>query len=95
MRQGNSARRCLIGRRVAGWERLFRGLVDGLLHGAPDLLFGLEPVIEFRAGLIAALDVEFIRSAADSFPFMEAEQPLCCLARAWATSSIFNPGDHV
>ena len=32
-----------------------------------DLRFGLEPVIEFRAGLIASLDVEFVRSMADAF----------------------------
>jgi hypothetical protein len=28
---------------------------------------GLEPVVEFRAGLNAALDVQFVRAAADTF----------------------------
>ena len=41
-------------------------LVDGFFFGSADLLFSLEPVVDFRAGLIAALDVEFMRSAADT-----------------------------
>src|SRR5437867_10918452 len=44
-------------------ESLF---ADGLLLGAAGLLFGLESVVEFRAGLIALEDVQFIRSAPDS-----------------------------
>ena len=38
-------------------ESLF---VDGLLFGAANLLLGLAPVVEFRAGLIAVLEVEFV-----------------------------------
>ena len=31
------------------------------------LLFGLEPVVEFRARLITSLDVQFVGSSLDSF----------------------------
>src|SRR6266852_2627187 len=41
--------------------------VDGLFLGSADLFFGLKPVVEFRAGLVAAQDVEFVSSASDSF----------------------------
>jgi hypothetical protein len=34
---------------------------------AANLLFGLEPVVEFRAGLIAFSDIEFVGAAPDSF----------------------------
>ena len=51
-------------------------LVDGLLRGAADFLFSLEPVIEFAARFIAVLDVELVRPAADTFfegePFLKA-----------------------
>jgi hypothetical protein len=32
-----------------------------------NLLFGLEPVVEFRAGFVAALDVELVGSSPDLF----------------------------
>ena len=35
--------------------------------GATDLLFGLQPVVQFRAGFISSSDVEFVRSSADTF----------------------------
>ena len=40
--------------------------LSSLFLGSANLLFGLEPVIEFRAGLIASLNVEFIGSSSDS-----------------------------
>jgi hypothetical protein len=40
---------------------------DGLLLGSLHFLFRLEPVVELRAGFIAALDVEFIRPSSDAF----------------------------
>jgi hypothetical protein len=42
-------------------------LTDPLLLGSLNLLFGLEPVVELAAGLVAALNVKFVRSAADAF----------------------------
>ena len=41
--------------------------VDGLLTGAADFLFGLESVVEFGAGLVAAQDVQFVGASPDSF----------------------------
>ena len=41
--------------------------VDGFFLGSADLLFRLEPVVQFRAGLIPSLDVQFVRSAEDTF----------------------------
>jgi hypothetical protein len=38
---------------------------SGLYGPARDLRFGAEPIIEFVAGLVAALFVEFMRAAAD------------------------------
>jgi hypothetical protein len=40
---------------------------DGLLLGAANLLFGLEPVVEFRAGLIAFSDIAFVGSSPYAF----------------------------
>src|SRR6266705_181664 len=45
-------------------ESVFPG---SLFLGSANLLFGLEPVVEFRAGLIALLNVEFIGSSSYSF----------------------------
>jgi hypothetical protein len=39
----------------------------GLCLSLLNLLFGLEPVVEFGAGLIAALYIEFVRSALNLF----------------------------
>ena len=41
--------------------------VDGVFFGLANLLFGLEPVVEFRTGLITSLNVEFMGSWSDSF----------------------------
>ena len=41
--------------------------VEGLLFGSLDLFLGLEPVVKFRAGLIASQDVEFVCPLPDSF----------------------------
>ena len=41
--------------------------LDRFLLGSTNLLFGLEPIVELRAGLIAALDVEFVGPAPDAF----------------------------
>ena len=61
---------------VKGQQTETSALVDGFFSGAANLLFGLEPVVEFRAGLIPSLDVQFVRSAADTFfegePFLKA-----------------------
>jgi hypothetical protein len=46
------------------WLSMF---ADGLLLGSLDFFFRLEPVVKLRAGFIAALDVEFIRSSSDTF----------------------------
>ena len=35
--------------------------------GSADLVFGLEPVVEFRACLIASPEIEFVGSASDTF----------------------------
>jgi hypothetical protein len=56
----------LAGRRVAGGERLFTSFVDRFLFGSADLIFGLDPVVYFRTGLIASLEVEFVGSVPDS-----------------------------
>ena len=40
--------------------------VDRVFFGLANLLFGLEPVVEFRTGLIASLNVEFMGSSSDS-----------------------------
>jgi hypothetical protein len=45
-----------------------RGFVDGLVFGCPNLRFGLEPVVEFRAWNLASFEVEFVGSPLDSFP---------------------------
>lgn len=37
-----------------------------LLDGSADFVFGAQPVLEFGAGVAAALDVELIRTEADS-----------------------------
>jgi len=39
---------------------------DGFFLSLLNLLFGLEPVVEFRAGLIASLELEFVSSLSDS-----------------------------
>src|SRR5580700_4069314 len=57
----------LAGRRVAGGERLFTSFVDRFLFGSADLIFGQEPVVYFRTGLIASLEVEFVSAFADAF----------------------------
>src|SRR5207244_1325276 len=51
----------------AVWRRNYTSLfVDGCLLSSQNLLFGLEPVFEFRAGLIALEDVQFVSSSPDS-----------------------------
>jgi hypothetical protein len=47
-------------------KRTRSALVDGLLLGSANLLFGLEPVVYFRTGLIAADDVQLVGAAADA-----------------------------
>jgi len=56
---------------------------DPLFLGSAAFLFGLLPVIKFRAGLIASQDVEFVNSALDSF-FEGQRFDWGCLARAGA-----------
>ncbi len=46
-----------------GLKSVFPG---SLLLDSANLLFGLEPIVEIRAGLIASLNVEFIGSTPDS-----------------------------
>src|SRR5437870_9285213 len=41
--------------------------LDGFLLGPKNLFFGLQPVIQFRTGLIAPQDVELISSPANAF----------------------------
>lgn len=41
--------------------------VDRVFLGPANLFFGLEPVVQFRTGLIASLNVEFMSSSSDSF----------------------------
>ena len=57
-------------------KRRQSAFVEGFFFGSADLFFGLEPVIELRAGFVAALDVEFVGAALDSFfegePFLKA-----------------------
>ena len=45
-------------------ESLF---VDGFLLGLYNFIFRLEPVVEFRAGLIPSLEVDFVGSSPDAF----------------------------
>jgi hypothetical protein len=51
---------------VQGQQAETSALVEGFFFGSADLLFGLEPVVKLGAGLVAAVDVEFVRSMADS-----------------------------
>ena len=57
-------------------KRRQSAFVEGFFFGSADLFLGLEPVIELRAGFVAALDVEFVGAALDSFfegePFLTA-----------------------
>src|SRR5437879_13551782 len=46
-----------------GLKSVFPG---SLFLGSANLLFGLEPVVEFRAGLIALEDVQLVGSPPDS-----------------------------
>src|SRR6516164_7452696 len=63
-----TSRMLLIGWRIAGRERLFRRFVDEcVLVGVNNFLFRLQPVVELRAKLIAALHVEFLGSLPDTF----------------------------
>jgi hypothetical protein len=58
----------LVGGRVAGWERFFRSFVDtGVPFRPKNLLFCLEPVVDFRTRLVAAQDIEFVSTSVDSF----------------------------
>jgi hypothetical protein len=41
--------------------------VEGLFLGSLKFFLGLEPVVKFRAGLIASRDVEFVCPLPDSF----------------------------
>jgi len=52
---------------VAMLRRPGISFLGSLFLGSANLLFGLEPVVEFRAGLIALLNVEFIGSSSYSF----------------------------
>jgi hypothetical protein len=38
-----------------------------LFGGAQNFFFGLKPIIEFGARLIAAFDIEFVSATADAF----------------------------
>jgi len=58
----------LVGRSVAGRERLFRRFVDeGVLVGSKNLPFSLDPVVQLLASLMASLHVKFIGPPLDSF----------------------------
>jgi len=63
-RKGPHRLRSGLGLRGSEAESL--AFVDDFFLGSADLLFGLEPVIELRAGFVAALDVEFVGAALDS-----------------------------
>src|SRR6266496_2074801 len=69
--EGDSGKKevcALSARRTTGWMRgREKSAFVESLFGAADLLFGLEPVVELRAGFVAALDVELISSSADAF----------------------------
>src|SRR5262249_8358280 len=53
--------------RLRGYETGWSAFVAGLLFGSTNLLFGLDPFGELRAGLIAPLDVELVGSVLDAF----------------------------
>jgi hypothetical protein len=58
----------LIGRRIAGWKRLYRRFVDeGVLPGSKNLPFSFDPVVQLQARMMASLHVKFIRPPPDSF----------------------------
>lgn len=74
----------------AGALRLItQAFVAGVFFGLANFLFGLEPIVEIRAWLIASLDVELIGSSPDSF-FERTRRDLgfgCrCWCRHWCTS---------
>ena len=60
---------------VAMLRRPGISFLGSLFLGSANLLFGLEPVVQFRAGLIAPQDVQFVGPALDSFfegePFLK------------------------
>src|SRR5713226_1564057 len=69
--EGDSGKKevcALSARRTTGWMRgREKSAFVESLFGAADLLFGLEPVVELRAGFVAAQDVEFVGTALDAF----------------------------
>ena len=48
-------------------SRELSSILDVAFLNHEDLIFGLEPVVEFGAGLAASYDVELVRSASDLF----------------------------
>jgi hypothetical protein len=48
-------------------SRELSSILDVVFLNHEDLIFGLEPVVEFGAGLAAAYDVELVCSASDLF----------------------------
>ena len=63
--------------------------LDSFLFGSANFLFGLEPVVEFGAGLIASLNVQFIGSPLDSFvEWQRFDRGFLCMCRCWH-------GDHL